>query len=242
MSGRDQCSKAASSGRPWAWAALLLAVVAPALCVKPANAAVIISNLNNSSNAADPNNGTPGSPNQNWDASSFHVDSTNYTLTDVVAQIQLEPGSDSTNFQLQIRADTPSGPGAVLVTLTPTAPITTSIADVTFAPQSSVTLQANTTYWVSANVTQGTVDWRVASDFTTTGPGTLGNPSFASSTDNGVTWTTAEIEPDIFQVDGEITGTTTVVPEPSASLIWTLTLAATALVGYRRRPASASSN
>jgi len=34
----------------------------------------------------------------------------------------------------------------------------------------------------------------------------------------------------------------TIVPEPSASLIWTLTLAATALVGYRRRPASASSN
>jgi hypothetical protein len=162
-------------------------------------------------------------------------------LTHVVVQIQLDPASDSTNFQLQIRADTPSGPGAVLVTLTPTSPITTSIADITFAPQSSVTLQANTTYWVSANVTQGTVDWRVSSDFTTTGPGTLGNPSFASSTDNGLTWATAEIEPELFQVDGEPTGTT-VVPEPPAILIWTLTLAATALVVYRRLPRSVSSN
>jgi hypothetical protein len=211
-----------------------------ALTSKPVDAAVIISNLNNSSNATDINNGTPGDPNQNWDASSFHVDSNNYSLSDIVVQVALDPSSTSSNFQLQLRADTPSGPGAVIVTLTPSQPVTSSIADITFTPQSAVTLQANTTYWVTADVTQGSVLWRVSSDFSTTGPATLGNPAFAFSADNGVTWTTVpEFQPDKFQVDGEIGGST-VVPEPPAIVIWMLALTATALVATRRVSAAVS--
>jgi len=239
MSAHEHCSYV-PSGRNLAWAGLLLATAALGASGNRVEAAVIISNLNNSTDNLDINNGTPGDPNQNWDASSFHTDSNTYTLTDIVAQVSLDPSSTSTNFELQLRADTPSGPGAVIVTLTPSTLITGSISNITFTPQSSVTLQANTTYWVSANVTQGSVQWRVPSDFTTTGPATLGNPAFANSTDNGITWTTAEITPDMFEVDGQVGGTT-VVPEPPAIAIWTLALAATALVASRRRSATASS-
>src|SRR5262249_20268344 len=98
MSGREHCSYF-PSGRGLAWAGLLLTMAGSAFLGRPVEAAVIVSNLNNSSNAADINNGTPGDPNQNWDASSFHVDSNNYTLSDIVVQISLDPNSTSTNFE-----------------------------------------------------------------------------------------------------------------------------------------------
>src|SRR5262245_3456117 len=78
MSGREHCSFVPSR-RSLAWAGLLLAMAVPALSGKPLEAAVIVSNLNNSTIGSDPNNGTPGDANQNWDASSFHVDSNRYT-------------------------------------------------------------------------------------------------------------------------------------------------------------------
>ena len=98
---REQYSRVSALGRQWAQVGVLLAMTAPALWGKPAEAAVIISNLNNSSDVANINNGTPGDPTQEWDASSFHTDNNTYSLSDIVAQISLDPNSTSTNFQLQ---------------------------------------------------------------------------------------------------------------------------------------------
>jgi hypothetical protein len=145
----------------------------------------IISNLDQGSQGSATNTLTA------WYGIGFTTDATAYQLTNVVAV--LSKVSDGDNISLDIRSNSSDSPGSLLANLTTTQMLlgNGNSSNITFTPSSTLTLQANTAYWITANITTGSVNWQTSNSTTTTGPGSLLTPNFlANSSDQGGTWLT----------------------------------------------------
>lgn len=186
------------------------------------------------SNLSQPVDASTSNASVFWNASAFTTDSHSYSLSDIVVPIHVDSGP--TNFTLDIRSDASGSPGAVLDTLTATTPIPSSFGNVVFTPDNPLTLQPGTTYWVSADVSQGIVDWQFTKSLGSTGPASLATNNYADSQDLGTTWNIFPNDPTdnvpvMFQVDANSIIQT---PEPSG---WIVASAMTLIgaVSLRRR-------
>ena len=189
---------------------------------------IIVSNLGGSDNGFF--NVQPGQ----WFAREFTTGSQAYDLTSIVATLSNSIGDD-TLFVAKLNSDGGGHPSnSTLTTLAPSPfPVGSSNTDVTFTPQTAVTLSPGTNYWFELGYSSGggSTHWHDTFGSSTTGPGTL-SPGIARSFDQGASWTPAGGNAFI-QVNGN--PMSAVVPEPS-TLAMLGTAAATLLgFGYGRR-------
>jgi hypothetical protein len=168
---------------------VVLCLIVGAAALSPRRAdGQIISNLDqgNQSSATNDSN--------DWSGIGFRTDATAYQLTNVVALLSKVSGGDG--FSLDIRTDVSNSPGVVLANLTTGQTIITTAngTPYTFTPSASVLLLPNTAYWITANVTTGSVNWLTTNSTDKTGPGSFLTPNFlASSNDKGDTWLTTSL-------------------------------------------------
>ena len=102
----------------------------------------------------------------------------------------------------------------------------------TFLPSTTVTLNANTTYWFSLGLTSGTVSWDAANTYNVTGSGTFpAEPDtvWGYSDNAGTTWTQVSHSGSLPQY---IEVKTALIPEPAS---YSLALGALALGLYLYR-------
>jgi hypothetical protein len=161
-------------------------------------AATIVSNL------TDPVDGAgtiyASGPPQDY-AQEFTTGSQSAQLGSIIAD--LGPTSGTFTAFAELVADNGGLPGSSVLTsfIVPAIP-TSSPSDVTFAPNSSIILSANTNYWFVLSATgTGSYKWQ----YTDTLSSSL--PNYAYSHD-GVNWTTGEGGPFLIEVDS--------TPEPSS--------------------------
>jgi len=144
-----------------------------------------------------------------WQANSFTMDGTSRSLQSVT--LSLDNGNAvGGNFQVQLWNSGGSQPGTLLATLSGNSdPLTANTYS--YTPSSTVTLSANTKYWVVAegSTTSGTYIWNYTTSSASTGVGTLGGWSITH--DAGNSWN-AEINADPFMLNV----TAGAVPEPSS--------------------------
>ncbi len=144
-------------------------------------------------------------------AISFTTDSSNYTLDSVTINIATVADA-SGNFQLSLYSDNTSKPGSSLGAL---SGLSNPVVGENPYTAASLSLTANTTYWVVANVTSGSGSyyWADSQDLSETNSSgatwTLGNDSYVSL-DGLSTWViNGTSRPLMLSV------TATAVPEPS---------------------------
>jgi hypothetical protein len=145
----------------------------------------------------------------NWQANSFTMDGTSRSLQSVT--LSLDNGNAvGGNFQVQLWSSGGSQPVTLLATLSGNSnPLTAN--SYSYTPSSTVTLSADTKYWVVAegSTTSGTYNWNFATSSASTGVGTLGG--WSNTANAGTSWNAEiNIEPFMFNV------TAGAVPEPSS--------------------------
>ena len=132
-------------------------------------------------------NGSVGAGSGVWWGQSFVVDANNHTLTSVVLDISGMYGGAGGNFFVSIYNATgvSSTPGSSLATLIGSAD-PSSAGNYTYTPAGTLNLAANTTYYVVAGVSSGSVTyiWNGSSSSPATGS-TIGS---SDSFDQGATW------------------------------------------------------
>lgn len=115
----------------------------------------------------------------NWIAGSFTTDASKYTT--VAATLLLQQTGSSSPAILNLYSDGGLQPGSLLGTFTsPSTYSTSSLASTSFT-LSTVTLQANTTYWLVLHSASGSYNWGWTSDFTVMN-------DWASSANSGSIW------------------------------------------------------
>ena len=143
----------------------------------------------------------------NWLANSFTMDGTSRSLQSVTLSLA-DGNAVGGTFQVQVWDDGGSKPGTVIATLSGNSdPLTENIYS--YTPSATVTLSANTKYWVvaEASTTSGIYNWNIANPSVSTGVGTLGG--WSGTADAGSFWTAENnTGPFMFNV--------TAVPEPSS--------------------------
>jgi hypothetical protein len=199
---------------------LLFAVLATAT---RSEAAVIVSNL------SDTVNGTStiyaSGPPQEY-AQEFVTGSSSVTLASVVAAVG--DASGSFTAQVELVANNGGQPGSSAFTTFTFSAISSGIpSDLTFTPNSTVVLSANTDYWfiLSATGTTGSYKW----DYTDTNSTSL--PLYAVSKNSGSSWTTYSSGPELIEVNSVDQVS---VPEPSYLLLSGLALVGCGLTMRRR--------
>jgi len=176
--------------------------------VAQSRAAVIVSNLSATANGTSTIYAS--GPPQEY-AQEFLTGSSSFTLASIVAPIGDATGSFTASAELV--TNNSGQPGTtVLATFTIPAIPTGTPSDLTFTPNSSVVLSANTDYWfvLSATGTTGDYKW----DYTNTNSPSL--PNYAVSQNSGSSWTVNSNGPEIIEVNSvdQVTG----APEPSSVL------------------------
>lgn len=146
-------------------------------------------------------------------ASSFTTNSasTSYRLDSVTVNMGAAITAGG-GFILQIRSNSGSQPGSLVAQLT--GEVNPSSGLHTYTPTTTITLNANTTYWVVAGVASGTGEfrWLAAANNNQTGDWTIGN-NIGFGTNSGTTWSMQGFPPSLFSVSA------TVVPEPGAFML-----------------------
>ena len=136
--------------------------------------------------------------------SSFTTDGNNYSLNSVTARL-FEITED--NFSFNLYTDDGGLPGIVIGELNTTADIVNAaFNDYLFTPNSSINLDANTTYWIIGSITgSGLYAWGVTGSFNQTGPGawTIGDAN-VTSINGGSSWQTDGLSTTQFSIDADI--------------------------------------
>jgi hypothetical protein len=162
-------------------------------------AAVIVSNLSATVNGTSSIDAS--GPPQEY-AQQFVTGGSSFTLASIVAPVGDATGSFTASAELVTNNGGQPG-GTVVTTFTLPTISTGAPSDLTFTPNSSVVLSANTDYWFVLSATgTGGYKW----NYTDANSASL--PLYASSNDSGSSWTVNSNGPEIIEVDS--------VPEPSS--------------------------
>lgn len=183
------------------------------------------------SNLSFPDTGWPGdlATSTAYLASSFTTTgSGSYTLGSVTVRMgqAVTPGG---GFVLELWSQSSSRPGARIAQLV--GETNPQSGTFTYTPATTVTLNANATYWVVATVTSGGTGefrWLAAANNNQTGDWTIGN-NIGFSGNAGANWSIMSFPPSLFSVAA------TAVPEPSGLML--VLVAGACLCSCRRRPA-----
>lgn len=180
-------------------------------------AAVLIDNL------AEPLRGDTNFPTYSrWAAQSFVTDGSSYTLTSIETPLGIFSGSPT--IVAELRADSGSQPtGTTLTTFTLGSVPSGTPSVVTLTPDSSVSLDPTTTYWLVIGLSgTGSFGWSYAQGNNFIGPGSFASYGYSN---DGVNWFDfGSDSPYKMRVNVSATSS---VPEPNSSLA--LLGAATAL-------------
>lgn len=167
----------------------------------------------------------------NWQAGRFNTGPDNLMLTRAVLRLYTESVGGSGTFFLRLFSDNAGQPGTSLATLVSGPnPLTVGFQGTNVAFDGlSAPLSANTNYWIVLGDNPGPaldLRWGVAFP-----PGSgIGYQTLnAFSGNQGATWTLQG------SVATQMQLTATVVPEPGSMLLGGLGLAATTIVGWRKR-------
>lgn len=163
-----------------------------------------------SDNLTQPTDGTDAITGDLWSAAGFSTPSSAYTLTSVTLLMdQYAPGA----AELALFSDSNDMPGSLLGMLQSPASYSPSPSAAIFEGN-SLSLAANTNYWVVLWVPSGGFDWAFAA--TSTGSGSGFNSLWSSSFDGGATWATFATLPYQMSVQADAT---TATPEPTTTLL-----------------------
>lgn len=190
-------------------------------------AATIVSNL---SEAVDGTGTVYGSGPPQYYAQEFATGSQNMQLADIIAAL----GDSTQPYTASAELVSNSGglPSSTVLTTFTVPAISMAYSNLTFTPNSTVALNANTDYWFVLGATgDGEYSWQ----YTNTLNAAL--PDYAVSNDGGMTWSVGNPPgPFLIQVDS---GAASTVPEPSSfSMIGLLGIGFVAAIGARRFTAS----
>ncbi len=209
------------------WSLFALTAIVSFLTLPAARADILVSNLDQPFRAA-----TPIAELEYWAAQSFNTSDFAIELFSIAAIVGNGANSPAVVAELR-RATGPdfeidTSPAGLVGTFT--APDMSGATSVrTFAPDSTMTLDATTNYWfVLGSSNAGTYDWDYANEGLFSGPGSLGN--YSDSSDGGATWDLRSNDfPYFIEVNGQAA-----IPEPSSAGMAVLMLAGW-LVTRRRR-------
>jgi hypothetical protein len=182
---------------------------------------VIVSNLGDTVNGTGTIYGS--GPPQSY-AQEFQTGNSSVLLSSII--VALGDARDTFTASAELVANNSGLPGSTILTsfTVPSIPTTTP-TDLTFAPSSSVTLNANTDYWFVLSASgSGDYKW----DYTNTLSTSF--PNYAVSNNSGATWTIGA-PPGPFLLEA----TATAVPEPSSSVLAAIGLLAFGVVVCARR-------
>lgn len=182
-------------------------------------------------NLANTTQGFRGVDEFNWQAGRFNTGPDNLMLTRAVLRLYTESVGGSGTFFLRLFSDNAGQPGTSLATLVSgTNPLTTGFQGINVAFDGlSAPLSANTNYWIVFGDNPGPaldLRWGVANP-----PGSgIGYQTLnAFSGNQGGSWSLQS------SVATQMQLTATVVPEPGSMILGGLGLAATTIVGWRKR-------
>jgi hypothetical protein len=152
-----------------------------------AGAAVILGNLPASNEGAGPDIGFG-----TQDAVKFTVGSSSQVLGNVI--LRIKTNANGTNIPaIDIRNDAGTTPGTtVLFTIDGTTALptgTTTVQDYTLTATSTITLNANTSYWLVIRAKQGTFEWWQSSPaIAPSGSLATYNPPYKETMNDGTSW------------------------------------------------------
>lgn len=193
--------------------------IAPSLCLLlagTASATVLVDNL------AEPIQNPAHVRNEFWSAQSFITPGGGAWSTLESLTLRLGVLTDSPAISAELRADSASGPGALLTTFTLPPLDTGPTRNELLLPTTSVTLAPESTYWVVLSVSgPGSLDWSYSATNGYSGEGSFGY--YAYSLNQGALWQDFGLEgPYLMRV-------VTAVPEVAPA---TLLLSGLALLGW----------
>lgn len=183
-------------------------LAASLVCPGNAEADLIIGNLP-ATPAAD-NSASAGLNNLNLKAILFTMGAADFSASDVTLRLQSYNLAGEAVVEIHAFTGSTTTVGTTLLGFTAPAPGGSGVAEYTFNASSSLTLQANTSYWlVVGGIVSGSFDWRAT---TTALDPYLGPATYNSglSTSNGGSSWNASAARNYFQLNG------TPIPEPSA--------------------------
>jgi hypothetical protein len=188
------------------------------------------------SNLAQPERAFSELTSQFWAAQSFVTDGDRHALLSIDAMLGASARrGDDTELVAELHASGPGVIGSLLTSFSFGDTPSGAPAAISLLPDSSVTLTADTTYWLVVGERHGSLDteylgWSYADGNAATGSGSLG--AFGYSTDGGMSWSASSFDtPNPFRLAVSV-GPAPAVPEPSSIVLTGLGLVA--LLAMRR--------
>ena len=171
-----------------------------------------------------------------WVGSSFTTGSGAYSLESADVSFRQSGTITNNNLFLSLYSNNSGTPGTLITTFTnPTLPLPETFTNLTFTLATPQSLTASTTYWLVSGILSGTTgayQWTYTNDDSEIGlPGWSIGSTYATSTNQGNSWTTAASSLR-FSLEG--TEQSQSIPEPS-SLVALLGLGGLGLVSSLKK-------